>query len=115
MKKLKERFKIWIVHKCGGKFPYEYAYDKKMNVVHMERPFVHLKHSMLIDYHQYEENPDYAVDITEAELARNLGEAMRNQGYINYSYELLHYGYNVTADVYVAKGEERVNKEMVRK
>ena len=64
---------------------------------------------------QYEENPDYAVDITEAELARNLGEAMRNQGYINYSYELLHYGYNVTADVYVAKGEERVNKEMVRK
>ena len=48
MKKLKERFKIWIIHKCGGKFPYEYTYDRKMNIVRMERPFVHLKHSMLI-------------------------------------------------------------------
>lgn len=104
MKKLKERFKIWIVHKCGGKFPYEYNFEKNMRVVHMERPFVHLKNSKLIDTYQYQNNPDYAVDLTEKELAHEFGEAMRNNGCITYSYELLHYGYAVTAEAYVAKG-----------
>ena len=108
MKKLKEKFKIWIVHKCGGKFPYEYNFEKDMHVVRMERPFIHLKNSTLIDAYQYQSNPDYAVDVAEKELARGFSEAMRDNGCITYSYELVHYGYVVTAEAYVAKGEKRV-------
>lgn len=106
--KLIKRFKIWIVHKCGGKFPYEYNFEKDMRIVRTERPFIHLKNTQLMDTYQYETNPDAAVEYVEKELAYDIGEAMRNNGCITYSYELLHYGYAVTAEAYVAKGEKRV-------
>lgn len=99
-----KRFKEWLVHKCGGIFPYE----QECKIVKVARPVIHLKNSRLIDAYQYQSQPDYAVGITEKELAREIGETMRNNGYITYSYELVHYGYVVTAEAYIAGKEENV-------
>ena len=101
--KLINRFKIWIVHKCGGKFPYEYNFEKQNRIIHVEQPIIHLKNTQLINNYEYQNLPNEAVEYAEKKLAHDIGEAMRDNGCIIYSYELLHYGYAVTAEAYVAR------------